>query len=162
MHKIQKTIRRRRKQGKTDYRARFSLLKSELPRLVVRKTNRYIVAQIIETEVAQDKIVLGVTSKDLIKYGWPEEKIGSLKNLGAAYLTGFLIGKKYGKNKKIILDIGLHRNIKKGRLYAVLNGAVDAGLDIPHSEEALPGEMLKKEDRNLNLIEKVKEKIKNG
>ena len=35
-----KVQRRRRIEAKTDYKARFNLLKSEKPRLVVRKTNR--------------------------------------------------------------------------------------------------------------------------
>jgi len=44
-----KLPRRRRIASKTDYKARLSLLKSEKPRLVVRKTNRYIIAPIIVT-----------------------------------------------------------------------------------------------------------------
>ena len=61
-----KSIRQRRLSGKTDYKARLALLKSGKPRLVVRKTNRYMIAQIISSDVAQDKVVLGLTSKDLI------------------------------------------------------------------------------------------------
>ena len=87
-----KTIRRRRHEGKTDYKARLALLKSEKPRLIVRKTNKYIIAQIVETEIAQDKIILGLSSKALLKKTWPENLKGSLKSLAAAYLTGFILG----------------------------------------------------------------------
>ena len=72
-----KIPRRRRLEAKTDYKLRLGLLKSEKPRLVIRKTNSYIIAQIVETEIAQDKIVVGTTSKSLIEKGWPKEKIGS-------------------------------------------------------------------------------------
>ena len=61
-----KTVRRRRQEGKTDYKARLALLISEKPRLIVRKTNRYVIAQIVRTEIAQDKVVVGTTSKVLL------------------------------------------------------------------------------------------------
>ena len=72
------------------------------------------------------------------KYGW----LGSLKNLPAAYLTGLLCGfKALNKGvKKAILDIGLHSPSKGARVFAVLKGCVDAGVEIPHSEEILPDE----------------------
>ena len=37
-----KIPKRRRKQGKTDYAKRIKLLKSKSPRIVFRKTNKYI------------------------------------------------------------------------------------------------------------------------
>ena len=62
-----KTLKRRRHEARTDYRIRLALLKSEKPRLVVRKTNRYIIAQIVESDIAQDKIIVGLTSKSLLE-----------------------------------------------------------------------------------------------
>ena len=38
------------------------------------------------------------------------------------------------------LDFGLERNIKGSRIYAVLKGAIDAGLSIPHSPDILPSD----------------------
>jgi large subunit ribosomal protein L18 len=38
------------------------------------------------------------------------------------------------------MDIGLARATPGARVFAVLKGAVDAGLDVPHNEEILPGE----------------------
>ncbi|MDO8459853.1 MAG: 50S ribosomal protein L18 [Nanoarchaeota archaeon] len=153
-------LKRRRKEAKTDYRARLALLKSEKPRLVIRRTNRYLIAQLVESDIAQDKVIMSVTSKDLISKGWPSEKIGSLKSLPAAYLTGYLIG-KMGKQKikEAVLDIGMHRNMHKSRIYAVLKGAVDAGLIVPHSKEALPEiDKITKNKQSIN-IEKIKEKM---
>ena len=136
-----RTIKRRRRERKTDYKSRLALLKSGKPRLVVRKTNRYIIAQIVETNLAQDKVVYGVTSKQLLSQNWPKDKMGSLKSLPAAYQTGYLLGEKMkDKVNEVIFDFGMHRNIHKSRLYAVLKGAVDAGLKIPHNEEILPTE----------------------
>jgi large subunit ribosomal protein L18 len=135
-----KLPRKRRLQGKTDYKARLSLLKSGKPRLVIRKTNKYITAQFVESDIAQDKVLLGVNSKSLISKGWPKEKSGSLKNSQAAYLTGLLLGSN-AKEKGIseaILDLGLNRSVHKSRLYAVLKGIIDAGIKIPHDEKALP------------------------
>jgi large subunit ribosomal protein L18 len=153
-----KTLKRRRLETRTDYRGRLELLKSKMPRLVVRKTNRYIIAQIVESEVAQDKILFGVNSKDLLGKGWPKEKQGSLKSLPAAYLAGFMLGKMAKKQiKEAILDIGMQRNVKGCRLYAVLKGVIDAGIEIAHSEESLPtNERITKSEIN---TEKIKESL---
>ncbi len=152
---------RRRQEGKTDYKARLAILKSGKPRLVVRRTNRYIIAQLVESELAQDKVIATANSKELLVLGWPKESAGSLKNLAAAYLTGILIGKKASAKKisEAILDIGLHRNVKSSRIYATLKGALEAGLNIPHNEEALPAnEFIRR--KNSEIIDKIREKIK--
>ena len=47
-----KTIRRRRLEHKTDYKARLGLLKSNMPKLVVRKSNRYITVQLVISDIA--------------------------------------------------------------------------------------------------------------
>jgi large subunit ribosomal protein L18 len=40
--------------------------------------------------------------------------------------------------EEAVLDIGLHRPVAGARVFAVLRGALDAGLEIPHGEEVLP------------------------
>ena len=75
-----KTVRRRRRENKTNYLKRVKLLKSGSPRIVFRKTNKYLIIQYVASKQAQDKINFGVNSKHLIKYGWPEEFKGSLKS----------------------------------------------------------------------------------
>ena len=157
-----KTPRRRRLEKKTDYKARFALLKSGEKRLVARKTNNYIIAQIVETAQAQDKVLIGITSKNLLEKKWPKEYSGSLKSLPAAYLTGFLIGKlALEKNiKSAIFDIGMNRNIHGSRLCALLKGAIDSGLEIPHAPEGLPSDAaLHKNEKLKALIHRIKEKL---
>jgi large subunit ribosomal protein L18 len=156
-----KTIRRRRRENKTDYKSRFHMLKSEKPRLVVRITNKYVIAQIVESDIAQDKVISKVTSKDLLSKGWPKEKAGSLKSLPAAYLTGFMLVKNLKtKIAEAIFDIGLQRNIKGSRIYAVLKGATDAGLKIPHNPETLPSdERLTQNEKLKTIFKEVKEKL---
>lgn len=159
-----RTMKKRRREGKTDYRARLNLLKSGLPRIVVRKTNRYILVQYIKSKEARDFVIATVNSKELLKYGWPRERAGSLKSIPAAYLTGLLLGKKI-KNKegKFILDMGLTRNVKKSRIYAVLKGLIDSGIEVKYAKEKdifpnnkrLEGEHLK----NKIDFEKIKENI---
>ena len=151
----------RRLEGKTDYKARIALLKSGKPRLVARKTNRYIIAQIVETKAAQDKVLFSINSKMLLEKGWPKDKEGSLKSLQAAYLTGFMLGRlAQEKNiKSAIFDIGINRNVQKSRLFAILKGALDAGLAIPHNPEALPSlPDLQKNEKLKNIIERMKQK----
>src|SRR3989344_4473905 len=134
-----KTQRRRRKESRTDYRARLGMLKSNKPRLVIRKSNQYIIAQVVETNIAQDKVIVGLTSKVLLSKGWSESGKGSLKSLAASYLTGYILGNlAKTKVKEVIVDFGLNRNIHKSRLYAVVKGAIDGGLKVLADNEALP------------------------
>jgi len=160
MKQSKRTIKKRRRKGKTDYKARINLLKSSLPRVVIRKTNRYILVQYVESDEAADKVISSASSRELFKYGWEKEKSGSLKSIPACYLTGMLMGKKI-KGKEVILDIGLARDTKKGRIYAVLKGLVDSGVKIKCGKKEEPGEKRLKGEHLKNKIdfEKIKEKI---
>jgi len=130
---------RRRREGKTNYLRRKKLILSGLPRLVARKTNKHIIAQMIEASVEGDKVIASAHSSELRKkYGW----LGSLKSLPAAYLTGLLCGYRALEKgvKKAILDVGLQASSRGGRVFAVLKGCLDAGVEIPHGGEILPDE----------------------
>ena len=129
---------RRRREGKTEYRKRLALLKSGLPRMVVRKTNRYIIVQFVETKLDGDRVLAYAFSKELTKYGWPY----SGKCLPAAYLTGLLAGYRALRAgvRRAVLDIGRHPSTRGSRIYASLKGALDAGVEVPHGEEILPDE----------------------
>ncbi|MBI5871711.1 50S ribosomal protein L18 [archaeon] len=157
-------IKRRRKEGKTDYLARTNILKSEKLRIVFRKTNRYIIGQAVKSEEAQDKVLITTNSRELLGYGWPENAVGSLKSLPACYLTGFLLGKKISKKSmdtEAIPDIGLLRNVPKSRAYGFFKGVVDSGVKVKCNEESFPDE---KRLTGENLKSKIKEffkKIKN-
>lgn len=152
-----RSIKRRRLEAKTDYKARLSFLKSGLPRLVVRKSNKYVLAQIVESNEAQDKVLITVNSKDLSSKGWNKD-LGSMKNRNACYATGFLIATlAKSKTKKVILDIGMNRNIHKSRIYAVVKGAVDGGLNIPHDKEAFPSD----DQIDLKKLQSILNKISN-
>ncbi len=131
---------RRRREGKTDYKRRLKILLSDKPRMVVRKTLNSIIVQIIQYEAQGDKVLAAIDSKSLSKLGWNY----NFRNIPSAYLAGAMIAKKAKEAgvEEAILDIGLHKSVPGSRLYAVLKGAVDAGLNIPHSEDVLP-----KEDR---------------
>ncbi len=131
---------RRRIEGKTDYRARKSMLQSGINRVIFRKTTRYIIGQVLESFEAHDKVVASYNSKELLGNSWPKEMEGSLKSLPAAYLTGFMLGKEAikAKVKKGILDLGLNRNVPKSRIYAFVAGLKESGFEIPVNEKMLP------------------------
>jgi len=129
---------KRRKEGKTDYKARLKLIGQNKHRFVVRISNKHIIAQIVTINSGGDETLVAVNSKELEKLGW---KAGG-KNISAAYLTGFLCGKRALKKdiKEATMDIGLKTSFKGSKIYAVLKGAVDAGLDIPHNDSVIPDE----------------------
>jgi large subunit ribosomal protein L18 len=129
---------RRRREGKTDYRARLKLISLEKSRLVVRLTNNHTIVQIIDVAQDGDETLVSAHSKELQKIGW----LGSGKNTSAAYLTGFLCAKKALEAgiDEAVLDIGLKSSIKGAKIYAALKGAVDAGLYVPHNDSILPAD----------------------
>jgi len=129
---------RRRREGKTDYYQRTRLVVADVPRMVVRKTNRHIIVQLVAAEMDGDQTLVSANSAELEKYGYK----GSTSNTPAAYLTGMLFAVKAKKAQQdsAVLDIGLNRATPGARVFAALKGAVDAGLDVPYGEEILPSE----------------------
>jgi large subunit ribosomal protein L5e len=133
-------------------------------RLIVRLSNRDITAQIAYSRIEGDKIVGAAYSHELPKYG---VKVG-LTNYAAAYCTGLLLArrllKKLGLDSlyegttdvtgdeynveaaedgpgafRCYLDVGLNRTSTGARVFAAMKGAVDGGLNIPHSTKRFPG-----------------------
>ncbi len=127
---------RRRREGKTDYRRRQKLLRGGTPRAVVRKTLNQTLVQIVEAEAAGDRVLASARSLDLKEHGW---SVGT-GNVPAAYLTGYLAGKRaLAKGVKgAVLDIGLQEPTRGGRVFAALQGLLDAGVQVPHSKDILP------------------------
>ena len=127
---------RRKREGKTDYKKRLNLLKSGKCRLVVRRSNTSILTQIVKYEEEGDRIMVSANSKELRKYNWNF----SCSNISAAYLTGYLCGKKcqIAGIKNAILDTGLQQPVKGSRIYAALKGVIDSGVVIPHDNNIFP------------------------
>jgi large subunit ribosomal protein L18 len=155
---------RRKREGKTNYNKRLSLIKSNKPRLVIRPTNANMVAQVVEYLPDGNKVIAGAYSKELEKLGWKFSK----GNTPAAYLTGLLAGKKAKEKgvKEAVLDIGLRSPIKGSRIFACMKGFVDAGVNVPHSNEILPkedrikGQHIAKYDSKKSDLPKVFDEIK--
>ncbi|CAL4946152.1 unnamed protein product [Urochloa decumbens] len=170
---------KRRRAGKTDYRARIRLInqdknKYNTPkyRFVVRFTNKDITAQIISASIAGDMVLAAAYSHELPRYGL---EVG-LTNYAAAYCTGLLLARRVLKIRDLdeeyegnveatgedfsvepaderrpfraLLDVGLIRTTTGNRVFGALKGALDGGLDIPHSDKRFAG--FKKDEKNLD------------
>ncbi|HYD03501.1 MAG TPA: 50S ribosomal protein L18 [Alphaproteobacteria bacterium] len=137
---MKKTIKvvkyRRKREGRTDYKKRLKMLVSGISRLVVRRTNKHIIVQVVDYSDNGDKVVVTANSSELKKDGWKH----ATANIPAAYLTGMLAAQKAKKAgvEKAIVDLGLQPTLKGSRLYAAVKGAIDNGLEIPASEEIFP------------------------
>ncbi|MHA1865777.1 MAG: 50S ribosomal protein L18 [Candidatus Heimdallarchaeaceae archaeon] len=129
---------RRRREQKTDYGQRTRLLKSGKIRVAIRPSNKALRIQFIRSQQGGDQTITQVLSKDLAQYGWDI----ATSNMPAAYLTGFLAGKRALKADigEAILDIGTLEALPKTRLFAALKGIVDAGVEIPYGEKMIPDE----------------------
>uniref|UniRef100_F6I1X5 Large ribosomal subunit protein uL18 C-terminal eukaryotes domain-containing protein n=1 Tax=Vitis vinifera TaxID=29760 RepID=F6I1X5_VITVI len=119
---------KRRRAGKTDYRARIRLInqdknKYNTPkyRFVVRFTNKDITAQIISASIAGDMVLAAAYSHELPHYGL---EVG-LTNYAAAYCTGLLLARRVLK----MLEMDEEYQGK----------SLDGGLDIPHSDKRFAG-----------------------
>jgi len=159
---------RRRRECKTDYYARKRLIiqdknkyKSPKYRLVVRITNRDIITQVIAADLTHDIVIASAYSHELPRYGI---KLG-LTNYAAAYSTGLLLARRinakfnleYEGNKEVngedfnveeegdkrpfkaLLDVGLARTTSGARVFGVLKGATDGGINVPHNDHRFPG-----------------------
>ena len=137
-----KTPFRRRREGKTNYKTRLAMVKSEKIRLVVRTTNKRITVQAIKYSPEGDKTIASADSRELNKYSFY-----GTNNTPSAYLTGFLLGKKLAsgaqkdaKEKTGILDIGLKTPSHGSVIFAALKGIADAGIEIKFDAKAVPSE----------------------
>ncbi|XP_031497440.1 60S ribosomal protein L5-like isoform X2 [Nymphaea colorata] len=170
---------KRRRQGKTDYRARVRLInqdknKYNTPkyRFVVRFTNKDVIAQITSASIAGDLVLAAAYSHELPRYGL---EVG-LTNYAAAYCTGLLLARRVLKMLEMdeeyqgnveatgedfsvepadsrrpfraLLDVGLVRTTTGNRVFGALKGALDGGLDIPHSDKRFAG--FSKEQKHLD------------
>jgi len=133
-------------------------------RMIVRFSNTDVTCQIAYARLEGDIVVSAAYSHELPRYG---VKVG-LTNYAAAYCTGLLLARRvlkkfsldtvYEGNTEIngemynvededdgpgafraCLDVGLARTSTGAKVFAALKGAVDGGLDIPHSEKRFPG-----------------------
>ncbi|KAG9510399.1 Glutaryl-CoA dehydrogenase, mitochondrial, partial [Fragariocoptes setiger] len=133
-------------------------------RLVVRITNKDIITQIAYAKIQGDVVVCSAYAHELPIYG---VKVG-LTNYAAAYCTGLLLARRMLKKYKLdgiyegqkeidgeqfnvedaddqpgafraYLDTGLARTSTGARIFGVMKGACDGGIDVPHSVKRFPG-----------------------
>lgn len=133
-------------------------------RLIVRLSNRDITCQIAYARIEGDRIVCAAYSHELPRYG---VKVG-LTNYAAAYCTGLLVARRILQKLRLdtlyagctdvtgeeylvepvdegpaafrcYLDVGLARTTTGARVFGAMKGAVDGGLNIPHSVKRFPG-----------------------
>ena len=138
MKRINNLPKRRKREGKTNYKKRLKLLLSRKPRLVIRSSNSNIIVQIIDYGDQGDNTLVSAHSKELTKMGWTFSK----SNTPAAYLTGLLAGKKAKEKgiKEVIVDIGLKSPVKGSRIFAALKGFADMGVSVPFSDNIMPSD----------------------
>jgi len=129
-------ILRRIREEKTNYKKRKIMLMGKRDFVTVQISNENTQVQIHKPEMAGDKIIASAHSRYLISKGWK----GSRKNIPAAYLTGYLAGKKaLGKGAKNALLYSGTRKYTQ-RMAAALKGVIDAGLEVAADSETFPPE----------------------
>jgi large subunit ribosomal protein L18 len=150
---------KRKKLGLTDYKSRLNLILSKKPRLVVRRSLNKLTAQLIIYDKKGDKILFSFDTKKLKEFGWKFHT----GNLPSAYLLGYLVGFEAKKIKlaEVVLDIGLNESINGSSIYALLKGALDSGLKIPHDNQILPSEDRIKGKHIINYYSKLSQNDKN-
>jgi len=133
-------------------------------RLIVRISNKDVTAQIAYARIEGDVVISAAYSHELPNYGIP---VG-LTNYAACYATGLLLARrtlaKFNLDKiyegqtevdgqhysvednetgpgafRAHLDVGLARTNTGARVFGVMKGVVDGGIDVPHSEKRFPG-----------------------
>ncbi len=123
-------IKSRRRSGRTNYKRRIALLKGNMPRVVIRKTNRRIIMQVLVYGKDGDRVVAHAESDELRKFGWEPRA-----NAPTAYLTGMMLAKKAksGVKGSVVLDIGLYKPVKSSVIFSGARGAADGGMELLNS-----------------------------
>jgi large subunit ribosomal protein L5e len=139
-------------------------------------SNKDISAQIIIAKIQGDVCLCAAYAHQLPIHG----AVVGLTNYAAAYATGLLLARrmltklgladKYtgvdevtgedynvepeeGRRPfKAFMDTGLARTTTGARVFGVLKGAIDGGLDIPHSEKRFPGFNRDKGDMDADVL----------
>jgi large subunit ribosomal protein L5e len=162
---------KRRREGKTDYYARKRLVAQDKTkynspkyRLVVRFTNKDVIAQIIYATLNSDIVLSAAYAHELPRFGL---KVTKCKDYAAAYATGLLLARRVltklglatqyvGQEKPdgahyqveesgekrpllVLLDVGLHCTSTGARVFGAMKGAADGGLEVPHNTRRFPG-----------------------
>jgi len=162
---------RRRREGKTDYYARKRLVAQDKTkynspkyRLVVRISNKDVIAQIVHATLNSDIVLASAYAHELPRFGL---KVKNCKDYAAAYATGLLLARrvltKLGLDKAyvgkeapdgehflveesgerrpflVLLDVGLHCTTTGARVFGAMKGAADGGLEVPHNDRRFPG-----------------------
>ncbi len=129
-------ILRRLREEKTNYKKRGTMLMGKRDFITVNITNENTSVQILKPGMTGDKVIASAHSRYLLEKGWK----GSRKSVPAAYLTGYLAGKKAIGNgaKDAILYTGTRRYTQ--RMAAALKGVIDAGVQVPADSETFPSE----------------------
>ena len=127
-------ILRRLREEKTNYKKRGTMLTGKRDFITVNITNQNTQVQILTPGMTGDKVIASAHSRYLLEKGWK----GSRKSVPAAYLTGYLDGKKaLGQGAKdAIMYTGTRRYTQ--RMAAALKGIVDAGVKVPADEKTFP------------------------
>ena len=129
-------ILRRLREEKTNYRKRKHLLMGRRDFITVQISSENTLVQIHKPEMSGDKVLAFAHSRSLLNKGWK----GSRKSIPAAYLTGYLAGKKALLHGA--MDAVLYSGTRKytQRMAAALKGVIDAGVQVPADKETFPDE----------------------
>lgn len=123
---------------------------------------RDIICQIVAARVAGDEVLTSAYAHELPRYGIKN----GLNNFAAAYCVGLLAARRHLQKLKLdetyvgveeadgemfeieeeddrrpftaLLDIGLIRTTTGNKVFAVMKGAVDGGINVPHNEKRFP------------------------
>ncbi|XP_058101894.1 large ribosomal subunit protein uL18-like isoform X2 [Magnolia sinica] len=157
---------KRRREGKTDYRARIRLINQDKNKYNTPKY-RFVV------RFVSNNLTTAISfAHELPRYGLE----AGLTNYAAAYCTGLLLARRVLKMLEMddeyqgnveatgedfsveptesrrpfraLLDVGLIKTTTGNRVFGALKGALDGGLDIPHSDRRFAG--FKKDDKQLD------------
>jgi len=135
-------------------------------RFVPRITNNKVVCQVVYATIEGDRVYASAESSELKKWGVEAGLANYAACYATGLLVGRRLLAKAGLDKiyagakksdgenyvvekewktgqrkpfKAVLDVGLVRTTSGNRIFGFLKGAVDGGLNIPHSNRRFPG-----------------------
>lgn len=125
---------KRIRQDKTNYRKRAALVLGRHSFVTIKVSDQNVISQLLKPSPTGDIVLASAHSRELVKNGWK----GSLNSLPACYLTGLLLGTKALAKGTTNAVLYIGKDKFTSRVAACLKGLVEAGVNLPHSEDSLP------------------------
>jgi len=159
VHKKRKVFKLKRVYlGLTNYQRRKDLLKSGKSYISVFKGKNQWNIMKLKNGNLLDIIEYSMCGKHLRNLGWKRNLVTRL----ALYLLGYWFGLNHPEKEEHLVNMGVYKSNKAGRIWALIKGVKDSGFPVRVNDSVLPSEdlIVYSDDKKKELLERFKKEMR--